>query len=58
MFSIGTIIIPTHTKPIPKLVHIPNIIMAEPILKQPIIKVYVLVVKLVVPLDIVKQNLF
>jgi hypothetical protein len=32
--------------------------MAEPILKQPIIKVYVLVVKLVVPLDIVKQNLF
>jgi hypothetical protein len=33
LFSIGTIAIPTHIKPILKLVCIPNIIMAKPILK-------------------------
>jgi hypothetical protein len=44
MFSIGTITVPTHTEPIPKHV-LPNIIVAKPILKQPIIPIDVLVVK-------------
>jgi hypothetical protein len=45
MFSIEIITIPTHTEPIPKPIYIPNIIMAKPILKQPIIPIDVLVVK-------------
>jgi hypothetical protein len=57
MFSIRTITIPTHTKHVPKLVYIPDIIMAEPILKQHVVAIDVLVVKLAVPLDIVKQHL-
>jgi len=54
LFSIGTIAIPTHTKPIPKPVHILNIIMVEPILKQHVIPIYILVVKLATPPYIVK----
>ncbi len=58
LFSIGTTTIPTHIEPIPKPVYIPNIIMGEPIIKQIIVQVNVLVMKLIVPPNIVKQNLF
>ncbi len=54
---IGTITTPIHIKLIPKLICIPNIVMVEPILKQTIKSIGVLVVKLVIPLDIVKQHL-
>jgi hypothetical protein len=57
MFSTRTIGIPTHTKHVPKMVCIPDIIMAKPILKQPVVPIDVLAVKLVIPLDIVKQHL-
>jgi hypothetical protein len=58
MFSIGTIAVHTHTKPIPKLVYIPDIVIAEPVQNQHVKPVDVLVVKLVIPHDIVKQHLF
>jgi hypothetical protein len=50
-------VVPTRTEPIPKPIYIPNVIKAEPILKQPITLVDVLVVKLAIPPDIVKQHL-
>jgi CBS domain containing-hemolysin-like protein len=34
LFSIGTIIVPIHIELVPKPICIPNIVMAEPILKQ------------------------
>ncbi len=57
MFSIGIIRIPTHIELVSKVVCIPNIIMAKPILNQLIVPVDVLAVKLVIPPDIVKQHL-
>jgi hypothetical protein len=54
MFSIRTIAIPIHIEHVPKPVCIPNIIMAKPILKQLIVPIDVLVVKLAIPPDIVK----
>jgi hypothetical protein len=57
LFSIGTIVVPTHIEPIPKPIYIPNVIEAKLVLKQPITLVYVLVVKLAIPHDIVKQHL-
>jgi hypothetical protein len=33
LFSIGTIVVPTHTKHVPKLVYIPYIGIIEPIQK-------------------------
>jgi hypothetical protein len=57
LFSIGTIVVPTHIEPIPKPIYIPNVIKAKLVLKQPITLVYVLVVKLTIPHDIVKQHL-
>ncbi len=57
MRSIRTITIPTHTKHVPKLVCILDTIMAELILKQLVVPINVLAVKLVIPPNIVKQNL-
>jgi hypothetical protein len=31
LLLVGIILVPTHTKPIPKLVCIPNIVIAKPI---------------------------
>jgi hypothetical protein len=49
LFSIGTVIVLTHTKLIPKPVYILDIIMVEPI--------DVLTMKLGIPLDIIKRHL-
>jgi hypothetical protein len=57
LFSIGTITIPIHIKHVLKPVCIPNIIKAKLILKQLITLVDVLVMKLTIPLDIIKQHL-
>jgi hypothetical protein len=57
LFSIITIVVTTHTEPIPKPICILDIIMAKPILKQHVIPLNVLNVKLIIPLDIVKQHL-
>jgi hypothetical protein len=57
MFSIGTIVVPTHIEFVLKPVCIPNIIMVEPILKQHVIPIDVLAMKLCIPSDIVKQHL-
>jgi hypothetical protein len=57
MFSIGTITIPTHTKLVFKPVCTLDILMAKPILKQPIVPIDVLTVKIAIPRDIVKQHL-
>jgi hypothetical protein len=56
LFSIGTIIVPTHIEHIPKPICLLDIIMAKPILNQPIILVNVLAMKLVVPPNIAKQH--
>jgi hypothetical protein len=56
LFSIITIVVTTHIEPIPKLVCILDIIMAKPILKH-VIPLNVLTMKLIIPLDIVKQHL-
>jgi hypothetical protein len=56
LFLIGTIIVPTHIEHVPKPICIQNIIMAKPILKH-VIPINVLAMKLVLPLDIVKQHL-
>jgi hypothetical protein len=55
--SIGTITVPTHTKHVPKPVYILDIIMAKPNLKQHIVPIDVLVVKLVIPPGFIKQHL-
>jgi len=57
MFSIGTIVVPTHTKPIPKPVYIPDIGRAEPIQKQHVKMVGVLVIKLAIPSNTIKHHL-
>jgi hypothetical protein len=57
LFSIGTIVVPIHIKHVPKLVCIPNIGIIEPVQKQPVRTVGVLVVKLAIPFDIVKQHI-
>jgi hypothetical protein len=46
-----------HIEHVHKLVCIPNIIMVEPFLKQHVVPINVLVVKSVIPLNIVKQHL-
>jgi len=56
LFSIGTIIIPTHIEHIPKPICLLYIIMAKLILNQPIILANVLAMKLVVPPNIAKQH--
>jgi hypothetical protein len=56
-FSIGIIVVPTHIEPIPKLVCILDIIMAKPILKQPIAPIDVLAMKLAIPPNTIKQHL-
>jgi hypothetical protein len=56
MFSIGTITIPTHIEPIPKPVNIPDIGITK--LVQKLVKTLgVLVIKLTIPPNIVKQHL-
>jgi hypothetical protein len=57
LFLIGTIAVPTHTEPIPTTNYIPNTIIAELIIKQPIKSVGVLTMKLTIPPNIVKQHL-
>jgi hypothetical protein len=57
MLSIGTITILTNTKHVPKPVYILDIIMEKPILKQHVVPIDVLVVKLVIPPGFIKQHL-
>jgi hypothetical protein len=57
LFSIRTIPISVHIELILKPVCIPNIIMVDPILKQLVVPVNVLAMKLVIPPDNVKQHL-
>jgi hypothetical protein len=57
LFSIGTIIIPIHIELVSKLAHIPNLSISKSIPKQPIERVCVLIINLVIPLDTIKQHL-
>jgi hypothetical protein len=57
LFSIGTIVVSTHIEHVPYPVYIPDIGITESVKKEPVKMVGVLVVKLVIPLDIVKQHL-
>ncbi len=57
LFSIGTIIVPTHTKPIFKIDCISNLKITKHVQTQFVKLVCVLVVNLIIPLDIVKQHL-
>jgi hypothetical protein len=57
MFSIGTITILTHTKHVPKSICIPNIFITELVPKQLVKLVGISIIKLIIPLDIVKQHL-
>jgi hypothetical protein len=57
LFSIGTMIIPTHIEHVPKPIYIPYIVIIEPIPKQLVKLVGVLVVKLAIPPNIVQQHL-
>jgi hypothetical protein len=57
LFSIGIIAVPTHTKHVPKQVCILDIIMVEPILKQHVVPIDLLAVKLTIPTNIIKQHL-
>ncbi len=57
LFSIGIIAIPIHTEHVPKPVNVPNIIMAKPILKQHVVPIYVLTMKLIIPPNIIKQHI-
>jgi hypothetical protein len=56
-FAVGTIIIPTHTKHVPTLVCYPNIFKIKLVLKQLVKLIYVLVVKLTIPPNTIKQHL-
>jgi hypothetical protein len=58
LFSIGTIAISTHTKPVPKPIYIPKLSIIEPILKQPVEPICVLAINLTIPPNIVKNHLF
>jgi hypothetical protein len=58
LFSIGTIKVPIHTEPISKLVHIPDLSIAKPVLKQHVEPICVLAINLVVFPNITKQHLF
>jgi hypothetical protein len=57
LFSIATIVVPTHTKHFPKMVYIPDIIMAKQILKQHVVPIDVLDVKLIYHL-ILSNNIY
>jgi hypothetical protein len=57
LFSIGTIKVPTHIKLISKPVHIPNLNIANLVLKKLVELVCVLVINLAIPLNIIKQHL-
>jgi hypothetical protein len=57
LFSIGTIIVPTHIEPVPTTNYIPNIVTIELVLKQLVKLVGILDVKLTITPNIVKQHL-
>jgi hypothetical protein len=57
LFSIGTIAVPTHTKPIFKIDYISNLTITKQVQTQHVELVCVLVVNLFIPLGIVKQHL-
>ncbi len=57
LFSIGTIAIPIHTKPVPTLICIPNTIITESVLKQHVKSVGVLAMKLAIQPNIIQQHL-
>jgi hypothetical protein len=57
LFSVGPITIPTNTKLVPKHAYIPNIVIIELVPKQYVKPIGVLVVKLIIPPNIVKQHL-
>jgi hypothetical protein len=57
LFSIGTMTIPTHIKHVAKPIYIPYIVIIELIPKQFVKSIGVLVVKLVMPPNIVQQHL-
>jgi len=54
MFSIGTMTIPIHNEPIPIIDCVPNIVTIKLVLKQLVQSIDLLVVKLVIPPNIVK----
>jgi hypothetical protein len=57
LFSIGTIIVPTHIEHVPTTNYIPNIVTIELVLKQLVKLVGILDVKLTITPNIVKQHL-
>ncbi len=57
LFSIGTIIVPTHIEPVPTTNYIPNTITIKSVLKQLVKLVGILDVKLTIPPNIVKEHL-
>jgi hypothetical protein len=57
MVLIETIVVPTHTEPIPKPACILDIGTTKPVQKQPVKTIGILAVKLAMPLDIIKQHL-
>jgi hypothetical protein len=58
MFPIGTIVVPTHIKHVPKLVCILDIVMVELVLKQHVKLIDVLAMKLTIQPNTIKQHLF
>jgi hypothetical protein len=53
LFSIGTIIIPTHIELVFKLAYIPNLSISKLVPKQPIEPICVLIINLAIPPNIV-----
>jgi hypothetical protein len=57
LFSIGTIVVPTHVEPVSKIIYIQDLNIAKLVPKQPIQLICVLVVTLAIPPNIIKQHL-
>jgi hypothetical protein len=57
MFSIGTIVVPTHIELVLKSTFLPNFSIAKPVPKQLVEPICVLVINLTIPPNIIKQCL-
>ncbi len=57
LFSIRTIVIPTHIELVPKLAYIIDFSIAQLVPKQHVELICIFVVNLIIPPDIIKQHL-
>ncbi len=57
MFSIGTIVVPTHTELVLKSTILPDFSITKPVPKQLVESICVLVINLTIPPNIIKQCL-